>query len=117
MGKVKKEKKVKVEKTLHLNGEELSLEDKSKVIDVELKFMDLQTKKALVEGKFDGIKVDNEVDKMTVEKINCLKNLMVQDYVDEEQALFSEKYQFRQVFDEIDKGIIKSKIFELIKKL
>lgn len=120
MGKLKKEKKTKVEKVekpLHINGDELSLEDKSKVIDVELKLIDLQNKKALFEGKFDEVKVGNEVDKMTIEKINCLKHLMITDYVDEEQNLFSDKYTFKQAFDEIDKGIIKTKIFELIKKL
>jgi hypothetical protein len=114
MGKVKKEKKV---KPLHINGDELSLDDKSKILDVDLKVLQVQEKKALVEGKFDEVKVTNEVDKLTIDKINCLKHLMVTDYVDEEQQLFSEKYQFRQAFDEIDKGIIKQKIFELIKRL
>ena len=115
MGKVKKEKKTKVDKVI--NFDELSLDDKSKVIDVDLKLIDLQNKKALFEGKFDEITVGNETDKTTIEKINCLKHLMVQDYVDEDQALFSDKYQFKQVFDEIDKGRIKNKIFELINKL
>jgi hypothetical protein len=114
MGKIKKEKKL---KPLNINGEGLSLDEKSKILDVDLKFLQFQEKKALVDGKFDEVKVTNEVDKITIDKINCLKNLMVTDYVDEEQQMFSEKYQFRQVFDEIDKGIIKTKIFELIKRL
>jgi hypothetical protein len=42
---------------------------------------------------------------------------MVTDYVDEEQNLFSDKYTFKQAFDDIDKGRIKTKIFELINKL
>jgi len=113
-----KKKRVK-EKVVNptLDYADLSIEDKGKVLDVELKLLQVQEKKTLLEGKFELVKVTNEVDKITIDKINCLKNLMITDYVDEDQPLFTDKYVFKQAFDDIDKGIIKQKIFELIKKM
>lgn len=57
----------------------------------------------------------NETDNILVSKVECLSDLLETTVPDESQAL-AEFTRYVSVWDEIDAGIIKEKIMELVKQ-
>lgn len=81
-----------------------------------LSSIELKLKKKELQGKKEQVKIDR--DKLVIDKIETLRNLLGETVIDEEKtSSLSEGNKYKSLLDEGERALIMDKIFELIKLL
>lgn len=71
--------------------------------------------KRITKNQIELVKADTESDKILVAKVDCLIAVLEAVTPDPDNK-FSEYTRYTTIWDEIDSGIVKQKIIELIRK-
>ena len=105
--------KSKTLKGLELRQKELEIQGKE--LDIKFRELELEEKRKRLDGEDDRLK--NEIDKVKISKLDTLRWLLTSWDIDEEQTQVGSELKFKNTFDESDRRDLKTKIYNILKKL
>jgi len=80
--------------------------------NMEKEKLEIKKKKInLIEIKKDHLRSEQ---KMVIEQINCIKDLMTERIIDEDKTIFGSEPKFKAVFNESEIVNLKKKIWKLL---